>query len=179
MEMTRLIIVCGLSGSGKTTLAKELSKKLNIFCLHKDLIKESLAELLKISTFEESKKMGIISVGLLFALAEEQLSNGLSLMIEAPFNFEEDFALFKKWEKKYALEIIKLVCEIEERERLERYRKRLPERHPCHYDEQRILEGELSFSKKDVYQKMPGKEILVVTNKPVGELVEYVLNKIN
>jgi len=94
--MQKLIIVCGLPGSGKTTLAKELSRKLKITCIHKDSIKENLYEILELSTLEDSKRIGGQSIQLLYKLTEEQLENGLDLIIEAPFYFEEDYEIFKK-----------------------------------------------------------------------------------
>jgi predicted kinase len=180
--MAKLIIVCGLTASGKTTLAKELSRELNIFCLHKDSLKSNLYDILELSTLADSKKLGLQSVHLLFRLAEEQLKNGIDLIIESPFNHEGDYELFRRWEKEYNLDVWKIICKMDDDERDRRYRKRLNERHRCHHDEERIASGEFDEISKAgyvIYENMPGKKIEVVTNKPVKDLVNQVVRKIN
>jgi len=92
--MSKLIIICGLPGTGKTTLATELSKKLGIFCLHKDSVKESLDDSMKMSTLEDSKKLGYPSVKVILDLAEENLARGIDVILESPFTFPEDGKIF-------------------------------------------------------------------------------------
>ncbi|MFC1608632.1 AAA family ATPase [Patescibacteria group bacterium] len=88
--MSKLIIVCGLPGAGKTTLACELSRKTRIHCIHKDFIKENLCEFLDVSGLDDSKKIGLVSVKLMFSMIEEYLKNGVDLIVESPFNYKED-----------------------------------------------------------------------------------------
>ena len=82
-----LILICGLPGSGKTTLAAALSKKLGLVCLNKDSIKESLYDSMGFSTLDDSRKLGPISVRLLYDLADEQLGRGVSIILEAVYSF--------------------------------------------------------------------------------------------
>ena len=165
--MQKLIIVCGLPGSGKTTLAKELSRKLKITCIHKDSIKENLYEILELSTLEDSKRIGGQSIQLLYKLTEEQLENGLDLIIEAPFYFEEDYEIFRNWKLKFKLKIYSIICKINNKERSKRFQSR--ERHQGHRDIERLSDTATSG---EVYKKLPGKIIKISTDKPPKKLVE-------
>jgi predicted kinase len=167
--MQKLIIVCGLPGTGKTTLAKQLSQELNIVCLHKDSIKENLYEILGLSTLEDSRRIGKQSIQLLYELTEEQLENKLDLIIEAPFYFEGDYKLFATWQEKYNLSIYSIICQINEKERVKRFRNR--ERHKGHHDIERTNENPRS---DEVYKKLPGKIIEINTSTPPYELVKKI-----
>ncbi len=171
--MRKLYIICGLPGAGKTTFAKALSKKLNIVCLFKDSIKEGLYDIRKTTTLDENKVLGKESIQLLYKLAEEQLSLGVDLIIESPFYFEEDYPMFRRWEKEFDLKIYTVICSIDLEIRLKRFKER--ERHLSHCDADRELNVNM---KTDVYEKLPGVHINVKTDKPVEELVESVFELI-
>lgn len=173
--MQKLVIVCGLPASGKTTLANALSKKLDIVCLHKDTIKEILYESFKFSSLDNSKQLGVHSIGLLYGLAEEQLKNGVNLIIEAPFYFMEDYKLFRNWEKKYKIKIFSIVCSVDKKTRDNRFTRR--DRHRSHRDIDRlIMKDEYNNPKSEaVYKKLPGKIIKIHTDKPASELVKELI----
>lgn len=173
--MSKLIIVCGLPGSGKTTLAKELSKQLNIACLHKDALKENLYEILKLSTLEDSKRIGNQSVQLLLRLAEEQIANKADLIIEAPFTFQEDYTLFQNWIDQYKIDLYSVICNISAEERKDRFVNR--PRHSSHHDQERI-ESATFNEDTEVYNTIPGKQIKVTTDQPVGILAKKVAGQI-
>ena len=170
--MSKLIIVCGLSGAGKTSLAKALSQKLNIACLHKDIIKETLYEALNFSTLEESKKIGIHSVKLLFEIAENIISNKVDIIIESPFNFSGDYQLFQKWIDEYNIELYSIICSVPNEERLKRIKSR--PRHQAHHDIERNHENSTG-AEESVYDALPGKQIKIVTNQPVEQLVSEII----
>lgn len=171
--MQKLILVCGLPGGGKTTFAKALSKQLNIVCFHKDSLKEGLYDYRRANSLEDSKALGRESVHMLYQLAEEQLANGVDLIIESPLYFEEDYALLRKWEKRYNLTIHTILCTIESETRHKRFRER--DRHASHHDTDRELNLNMN---NDVYHKIPGKLVTIQTDKPVKELVDSVLEKL-
>jgi len=164
--MTKLLFVCGYPTTGKTTLASELSKELGIACFHKDTVKEVLFDILKCNTIKKSKQAGQLSMKIIYKLAEEQLSYGVSLIIDSPLYFKEDYKLFSKWEKKYNLAVYKVICMIDQNSRKERYFKRMQKAHPYHFYKEREKDF-LYYRKVDysVYNYMPGKAINVIINK--------------
>lgn len=169
--MSKLIIVCGAPGSGKTTLARELSKKLGIVCLHKDSIKEQLYESMKMTSLEDSKKIGKPSVDIMLRLAKEQIKNGVDIIIESPFYFEEDYDLFRFWQEKYNLDIYSVACSIDEKTRQKRFSKR--GRHQAHHDTER------DFKIVDYdYSSIPEEQIFIKTNAPTEKLVDEIVKKI-
>jgi 2-phosphoglycerate kinase len=173
-----------MPGVGKTTLAKELSKKLNIPCLHKDSIKENLYDILGGQTLDDSKKIGLQSLKLMFKLIEEQLARGIDIIIEGPFYLKVDSELFHQWQKQYNLEVATIICEIEEELRKERFANR--ERHASHHDQERLKsynqedkEPWWVFDANPNYEEMPDRQIRVKTNREVEELIEKILKLIN
>ncbi len=173
--MSQLIIICGLPGSGKTTLAQALSKELNIACLHKDILKESLYTLLKMKTFEESQKSSHLSMSLILELAERMVANKIDIMLEAPFMMEEDYTTFQKWIDEHKVNIINIICTISDEEKMKRFDTR--PRHPAHHDHERDM-SVYSNDKESVYEKLPGKKIKIETNKEVNKLIEEIIGQL-
>lgn len=135
--MSRVIIICGQAGVGKTTLSEKLSKRLNVFCLHKDSIKERLFDLLEGDSLEESKRAGMISMELLFHLAEEAIRNGVDVMVESPFNHPSNPGVFERWKCEYDIDMKIIVCELkDETEHRRRFSERVASgaRHHSHRD---------------------------------------------
>ncbi|MEN8252585.1 MAG: ATP-binding protein [Patescibacteria group bacterium] len=173
--MSKLIVVCGYPGAGKTTLAKRLSTELKIGCLHKDSLKENLYELENCSTLEESVKLGIVSIKLLFALMEENIKNKVDLIIEAPFNFEEDQIFFKDLIKIYNIEFYCVICSVDEKIRQKRFVER--ERHTAHHDTERLekIDTERYKPRRFDFSKMPERKIWIDTSKSIDENLKEVL----
>lgn len=172
----KLIIVCGFPGVGKTTFAKELSKKMKIVCLHKDTLKESLYNSLKMKTLEDSKKIGWPAVKGILDLAEDNLKEGLDVILESVFNFPEDAYIFQEWKKKIKIKIYTIILEVDENEREARFKNR--ERNKAHHDEERIRQ--VQYIKTDqAFDHMPEKKIFIKTNKPVKKLVNEVIKLVS
>jgi len=171
--MRKLIIVCGLPGSGKTVLADEISKRTGIVCLHKDSIKEKLFESLAMSTFEDSKRIGRPSVDVMLHLAEQQIVNGVDVIVEAPFNFPEDYQNFNDWALRYGINLYSIICFIDSDERKRRVETR--ERHGSHFDGSRTQDY---FPEKEYdYASAPGKQIRMRTDRSISELAEEVISQ--
>ena len=174
--MSRVIVVCGLSGSGKTTLAKELSRRLNIACLHKDSVKEKLYESLGCSTLEQSRQTGLYAIQLILALAEEQIANGVDVILESPFNHEDNAKLFHAWKKKYDIDFYAVICEVDQETRMQRRSDR--PRHSAHHEAFRLREG-VSFSPEEWdYASMPEKKIFVRTEESVNASINAILQEL-
>ncbi len=162
--MSKLIVVCGLGGSGKTTTAKELSKQLNIVCLHKDKIKATVHDVLDVLTPK--------ALNLLLKFTEEQISNGVDLIIEGPFNFKEDAAIFEKWQEKFKVNLFFVICSADNITRKDRVLSR--ERHACHQEADEKLLSQIETESFD-YSVMPGKHINITTNKPTEEIIKSII----
>ncbi len=178
--MSKLIVVCGLPGVGKTTLAKRLAKELNIGCLHKDSIKERLYEIEKCKTLEDSKRLGVVSIKLLFFLIEEFFNNNVDLIVEAPFSFDDDPDYFKEVIKKYNLDFYCVICSVDQKIRKKRFVER--ERHIAHHDIERLANNNdknLALVKNFDFNKMPNNKIWINTINSVDEAIKEVIDKIN
>ncbi len=167
--MSKLIIVCGLPASGKTTFATELSRQINIVCLHKDSIKESLYINTGSTTLDDSRRVGLLSVRLLLELAEGIIANDIDVILEAPFSYAEDYHIFDKWISKYDVVVYNIICSTPTKELKDRFNSR--PRHHAHHDPERVY----SPQDESVYEKLPGKSIKITTNRPVKTLVREVI----
>lgn len=163
--MKKLIIISGLPGAGKTTLAAELSRRTGLFCIHKDTIKENLFTTLCYSGEEESKNLGRVSMELLFTLTKEQLERGVSIIIEAPFYFEDEYPRIDAWSERFGYKIYTIICAIDHEERLRRKANRL--RHVAHYAGESGTAG--------AYLKIPGERLEIKTDQELGTLVGRVM----
>ncbi len=162
--MTRVIIFCGKSGSGKTTLASAVSKRLNVVCLAKDTLKEKLYELENGKTLEDSFRVGRSAILLLLDLAEAAVKNGVDVIVESPFDHPDNGVRFQHWIDLYAAHVRVIVCEVDEKTRLERTLGR--PRHACHHDEERIARGLYEKPVFD-YSTLPGEKLAVDTAQPL------------
>lgn len=173
--MSKLIVICGLPGTGKTTLADELSRRLSIFCLHKDSVKESLFESLKMSTLEESKKIGYPSVKVVLDIAEENIARGVDVILESPFNFPDEGKLFEEWKGKYSIDFFAVVLVIDEEERKRRFTER--ERHHAHHDTDRLRLQRTGNTLDETcsYDHIPDKKLFLTTDRPVEQLANDIL----
>ncbi len=86
-------VICGMVASGKSTIATELSRKLGIGVLRSDHIRKELFGVkpddFMDEPFEEglySKQASSLTYGKLLALAQEDIANGLSVVLDATFS---------------------------------------------------------------------------------------------
>ncbi|TXI33672.1 MAG: ATP-binding protein [Candidatus Moraniibacteriota bacterium] len=170
--MSRVIIFCGLPASGKTTLAKEISRRLNIFCLHKDAMKERMYTLLEGKTLEDSHRYGECVIKMMIALGEDSIENGIDVMLEGPFNHPDNPKRFQEWLEKYDIDLRMIICSIDEEERKRRHETRA--RHPGHHDQERLNLHPFNPGSFD-YTQMPGRKLFLETNKPTEELAKTVI----
>lgn len=129
-----LIVVCGAPASGKTTLARRLATDLRLPLLEKDVIKESLAEVLPTPDRAASRQIGAASMTVLYDLAAAMLTRGVDTMVES--NFYAQYAAPDLERMSRLARICIVQCEVERDTIVERYRHRHAggERHAAHFD---------------------------------------------
>ena len=167
--MSKVIVFCGLSGTGKTTLSELVSHELDIFCLHKDAMKERLYDSLSGATIEDSRRIGKAVTETVQVLAEDAIRNGVDIMIESPFNHQDNVDRFRQWAEKYDIDLAVIVCEVAEEDRQRRFGTRV--RHPGHHDKERALHHD-DFD----YSQMPGRKLFVDTSVSQEESVQKILD---
>ena len=111
--MRRLIMITGDLACGKSTFAQILSKRYGIVMLHKDKIKEILADTIGFSDREENRRLSVAAVALMtyqFLLATQY---GQDVILEANFKEGESEELFNIAKKAgYELLTLKLTADI-------------------------------------------------------------------
>jgi predicted kinase len=121
-----LVVVAGLPGSGKTTLARPLAEELQLPLISKDTIKEALFDVLDTGDLEWSRKLGLASHRVMYAVAAE----GRGAVLESHFwrgLSEKDLSALDR-------PMVQVYCRCPVEIAADRYRKRVssPDRHPGH-----------------------------------------------
>ena len=152
----RLIVLCGPGGSGKTTLADALSRELNIACLHKDVIKAALHDVDIITSR---------SYEIFCDLAEQQLANGIDLILEATFHGPDAPDLLRRWQRTFDLDLTCLVCQATAETR--RWRILCRRRHPAHAaaDQQQLQQPDPEVD----YTAFPGRLVHIDTDQTLAD----------
>jgi predicted kinase len=138
MRKFRLIIITGLPGTGKTTLALGLASRYALPLIRKDTIKEPLLDVL--GPEEDSRALSNIAFAVMFAMAQEMLSQGDSLILEGNFRSGEHEVPLLAALPASPPAIVQVLCGADEEERRSRLLRRScdPNRHAGHRDARQL-----------------------------------------
>ena len=158
-----LVIVTGPPAAGKTTVARGIATRLRLPLIAKDTIKEALFDGLGAGDLAWSQRLGEATYLAMLALAEESVTVGASLIVEANFVRGGDFA---KRLAALPARFFQVHCSTPLEVLVERYGSR--DRHPGHVDSQRIgaLREAVETGRHDPLD-LPGETIRIDTTEPV------------
>jgi len=168
MPKPLFIVVTGPPGVGKTFLSCEIARRLKLYCIHRDDIKELLYDAFGFGDFGWSKKLGAVSFALMNFYIEDLMDNGISFIAEANFRGDYQDIVIKEFKKKFGYNMIQIYCTASDRVLFDRYNDRYDRghRHIAHFYHYDSLEDfrENVLKGKEHKLRMPGKTIKVDMN---------------
>jgi predicted kinase len=165
VSSARVILITGLPGTGKTTLARTVAVRYRLPLLAKDLIKEPLLDALGAVDSARSRELSTLSFTLLFAMAREVYSAGMSMLLEGNFRpgeHEEAMrcACASLFDTGDGGGFCQILCTLAEPERLARLSRRQsdPSRHAGHRDDSLVTA--VPAARGDTFLDLPGARLL-------------------
>jgi predicted kinase len=144
-----IIIFTGLPGTGKTTLSRTIAPILKLPLIAKDDIKEIMYDQIGWSDKAFSAKLAHATFGIMDYTTEQQLKNGISVMLESNYSPTLASAKFQSWIKQYHCKIIQVVCQTEIEILAQRYFDRQQrDRHPGHNDNGTLESYVINFKQR-------------------------------
>jgi predicted kinase len=131
MPDPQLIVFAGLPGTGKSSLARALARELRAVYLDKDTVKDGVMRLAGEMSLEQGTRLaGALSYELLVDLARDNLTLGLSVVVDSPAAYQVFRDRIKALARavKADLKLIECICTDEHllRDRVERRGQDLP-----------------------------------------------------
>jgi predicted kinase len=140
-----LIIVSGLPGSGKSTLSQRIATHFALPLIQKDMIKETLCDVLGCTTLSQSQLYGRASMVLLYQFAEVILKRGQPCIIESTFHLVLSMQDLMKLQQQCPFFPFQIHCQAESVVLVERVKRRWEsgERHRGHMEHLREFDPNL------------------------------------
>ena len=162
-----LVLVTGPPAAGKTTLAGPLAAALGLPLIGKDLIKEALFDALGTGDRAWSRRLGVASYEVLYAVAGKLPA----AVLDANFGREAGPRL-----RAVGAELIEVFCRCPAAEIERRFAARASTRHPGHVDHLIGPEMKAALARGIEPLRLGGPVLEVDTSRPVdlGEVVSWV-----
>jgi len=130
-EMKKLIVILGDLASGKSTLADRLKEENHFLCFKKDQYKEMLCDKLGFSNREENLRISHLTMDTILFSCEVAMGSDIDIILEANFHASELKSL-QALIKKHQYRAIFLCLTADTQILFERFKSRVPTRHPAH-----------------------------------------------
>lgn len=169
-----LIIVSGLPGSGKSTLTQRLAAHFALPLIQKDMIKETLCDVLGCTTLSQSQLYGRASMVLLYQFAEAILKRGQPCIIESVFHPALSTQDLLKLQQQCPFLPLQIHCQAEIAVLIERVKHRWEsgERHRGHMEHLREFDPNLSLP-KEYLQPLPLNGHVIELDTTDFEIIDY------
>lgn len=173
MSERQLIVFAGLPGTGKTSLARTVARELRAVYLDKDTVKDLVVDVGREMKLGQAAELaGPLSYELLVAIARDNLTLGLSVVLDSPAGYR----IFREKVEQLArsakvdLKLIECVCTNEGllRDRIEHRGQELPE--------YRARNWETYQRDRAQFERLVGPRLIVDTAEPLQLNVRKVLN---
>jgi predicted kinase len=99
------IVMRGFPGTGKSTIARLLAAALHAPLIDRDIIRQ-----MAVHVFGELPQVGQFSYELMFALTREQLSLGLSVVVDTPLTYRTTYEQCKQLALEYQTPMLVVHC---------------------------------------------------------------------
>lgn len=103
--MTTVILFRGRPGVGKTAVSNRLSERLRCPVIRKDDIYDVLA-----GTVDGHDSRNRLSYGILYKMLESNASNRSSVILDFPFNREDEMKAFRMWLRDKGIALVSVLC---------------------------------------------------------------------
>ncbi len=129
--MKRAILVNGVPACGKSTVARGLSARLGLFVFTLDTVKEPFFDELGVGDREFNRALGRASYKAIWSVVADA-PDGAAAIVDAWFGFQPREVLEAHLVRAGVGETLEIWCHAPPSILAERYRERLPQRHPGH-----------------------------------------------
>lgn len=137
-ERPLLVVVGGGPATGKTTLARLMSRELGLPVLSRDHLKEAIADVWTVDSLEQSKLLGKAAYNAFYHVVAQIVDARVSLVAEANYHRGVSESHLSPLTSRTRMVLVHCQTEpeVSYRRYVERYHR--GERHPCHFDGERI-----------------------------------------
>lgn len=100
------VLMRGYPGTGKSTIARAIATALRAPLIDRDIIRQKAVDI-----FGNVHEVGRFSYELMFALTEEQLSLGLSVVVDTPLTYRETYEKSLKLADTFSVPMLVVHCQ--------------------------------------------------------------------
>ncbi len=101
-----LIVMRGYPGTGKSTIARAIAAALHAPLIDRDIIRQKAVDI-----FGDLPEVGRFSYETMFAIVNEQLSLGLSVVIDTPLTYHTTFEQAKALAREFSIPMLVVHCQ--------------------------------------------------------------------
>ncbi|HLZ81889.1 MAG TPA: ATP-binding protein [Ktedonobacteraceae bacterium] len=105
-SVSTFIVMRGYPGTGKSTIARAIAAALHAPLIDRDILRQKAVDI-----FGDLPQIGRFSYELMFALVEEQLSLGLSVVVDTPLTYRTTYEQSKMLAKTFQIPMLVVHCQ--------------------------------------------------------------------